>query len=156
MVSKVPKHLLPEMILKFPFLRNITLCRHWHLQAVKRFARLSTITNYAPDKIILSEGQAVEDFFIIFQGDARVTTGKRQLAVIHSGEFFGEIGFMQNSMPNASVTARSGTRCLSIPRTELLKFVTHNYSVALELERVSSKRLGRPLFPLKPGDFRGI
>jgi len=26
--------------------------------------------------------------------------------------------------------------------------------VALEIERVSSERLGRPLFPLKVGDFR--
>ena len=27
---------------------------------------------------------------------------------------------------------------------------------ALELERVSSKRLGRPIFPLTPGNFRSI
>jgi hypothetical protein len=37
-----------------------------------------------------------------------------------------------------------------------MRFVTHNYTVALELERVSSKRLGRPIFPLRQGDFRSI
>jgi hypothetical protein len=63
---------------------------------------------------------------------------------------------MQNSSPNSSVTANNGTRCLTIPRVEMLRFVTHNYTVALEIERVSSKRLGRPLFPLKIGDFRAI
>jgi CRP-like cAMP-binding protein len=155
-VRRVPQALLTDMLLKLPFLRQISLCRNWHLQAIKRFARLSTITAYDPEETILSEGQAVEDFFIIFQGDAQVNQGNRQLAVVHSGEFFGEIGLMQNSSPSASVTARNGTRCLSISRTELLRFVTHNYTVALELERVSSERLGRPLFPLKPGDFRGI
>ena len=67
-----------------------------------------------------------------------------------------EIGLLQNSGPNASVTAHQNTRCLSIPRTELLRFVTHNYTVALELERVSSQRLGRPIFPLRQGDFRTI
>lgn len=76
--------------------------------------------------------------------------------MIHAGEFFGEIGLMQNSSPNATVTANEGTRCLRIPRIELLRFVTHNYAVALEIERVSSKRLGRPLFPLRSGDFRSI
>jgi hypothetical protein len=60
---------------------------------------------------------------------------------------------MQNSCPNASVIANNGTRCLRIPRTELLRFVTHNYTVALEIERMSSERLGRPLFPLSLGDF---
>jgi CRP-like cAMP-binding protein len=103
--------------------------------------------------VILSEGQTVEDFFIIFQGTARVTQKARSIAVIRAGEFFGEIGLMQNSSPNATVTAYQGTRCLSIPRIELLRFVTHNYTVALEIERVSSERLGRPLFPLDEGDF---
>jgi len=139
-----------------PFLRRISLCQNWHLQAINRFARLSTIIGYPPGSVVLSEGQTVEDFFIIFQGNARVTQKTRQVAVIRAGEFFGEIGLMQNSSPNATVTAYQGTRCLSIPRIELLRFVTHNYTVALEIERVSSERLGRPLFPLDQGDFSAI
>jgi CRP-like cAMP-binding protein len=106
--------------------------------------------------IILSEGQTVEDFFVIFEGNARVSRDGSALATIHAGDFFGEIGLMQNSSPNASVTAQHRTRCLRIPRVELLRFVTHNYTVALELERVSSERLGRPLFPLRIGDFKTI
>lgn len=155
-VQKVAQSTLADSLLKAPFLRQIPLCRNWHIQAVNRFARLSTISNYAPEDMILSEGQTVEEFFVIFQGDAKVSSRERQLAVIHAGEFFGEIGLMQNSAPNASVTALLGTRCLRIPRTELLRFVTHNYTVALELERVSSERLGRPIFPLKLGDFRTL
>jgi CRP-like cAMP-binding protein len=153
-VQLVPQSTLTDMLLKVPFLRRISLCRNWHLQAINRFARLSSITDYPPGTIILSEGLTVEDFFIIFQGDARVIRSGRQLALIRASEFFGEIGLMQNSAPNASVVANQGTRCLRIPRTELLRFVTHNYTVALEIERVSSERLGRPLFPLRPGDFR--
>jgi CRP-like cAMP-binding protein len=155
-VQRLPQTTLSDTLLKLPFLRRIALCRNWHLQAINRFARLSSITSFPTGEIILSEGQTVEDFFIIFQGDARVVRNERQLAIIHSGEFFGEIGLMQNSSPNASVIANNGTRCLSIARTELLRFVTHNYTVALEIERVSSERLGRPLFPLKSGDFRSI
>ena len=155
-VRKMPQATLTDMLLKMPFLRRIPLCQNWHLQAVNRFARLSTIVGFPPGAVILSEGQAVEDFFIIFQGTARVTQKGRQLSVIRSGEFFGEIGLMQNSSPNATVIAYQGTRCLSIPRIELLRFVTHNYTVALEIERVSSERLGRPLFPLDQGDFSTI
>ena len=153
-VNRVSQEALTDTLLKLPFLRRISLCQNWHLQAIGRFARLSTISSFMPGEVILSEGRTVEEFFVIFQGDAKVSRQGKPLATIGAGEFFGEIGLMQNSSPNASVAAHSGTRCLSIPRTELLRFVTHNYTVALELERVSSERLGRPLFPLKVGDFR--
>ncbi|HEY4989186.1 MAG TPA: cyclic nucleotide-binding domain-containing protein, partial [Opitutaceae bacterium] len=155
-VRRVPQSTLTDMLLKAPFLRRISLCQNWHLQAINRFARLSSITSYEQGAAILSEGQTVEEFFVIFQGDAHVTKESQKMATIRSGEFFGEIGLMQNSSPNASVSANRDTRCLSIPRTELLRFVTHNYTVALELERVSSERLGRPIFPLRRGDFRSI
>jgi CRP-like cAMP-binding protein len=153
-LNSVPQTTLVDAVLKRPFLRRISLCRNWHLQAVNRFARLSSIADYKQDDAILSEGQTVEDFFVIFEGDAKVSREGRGLATIYGGDFFGEIGLMQNSSPNASVTAHHRTRCLRIPRVELLRFVTHNYTVALEIERVSSERLGRPLFPLKVGDFR--
>jgi hypothetical protein len=155
-VAKISQAALTDAILKVPFLRRIPLCQHWHQQAISRFALLSNIMSYPEGERILSEGRTVEEFYVIFQGDARVSRKDRQLATITAGEFFGEIGLMQNSLPSASVTARHDTRCLSIPRTELLRFVTHNYAVALELERVSSQRLGRPIFPLKAGDFRSI
>jgi CRP-like cAMP-binding protein len=155
-VRRVPQSTITDMVLKAPFLRRIPLCQNWHRQAIDRFARLSSIAAYEPGAAILSEGQTVEVFFVIFQGDAKVFQGSRKVATIRSGEFFGEIGLMQNSSPNASVTAHDDTRCLIIPRMELLRFVTHNYTVALELERVSSKRLGRPIFPLRTGDFRSI
>jgi len=155
-VRNVPQTTLTDMALKAPFLRRIPLCQNWHRQAIDRFARLSSITAYEEGDSILSEGQTVEVFLVIFQGDARVSRGSQLLATIRAGEFFGEIGLMQNSAPSASVSALHDTRCLSIPRMELLRFVTHNYTVALELERVSSKRLGRPIFPLRQGDFRSI
>jgi CRP-like cAMP-binding protein len=72
---------------------------------------------------------------------------------VRGGDFFGEIGLLQNSYPTARVAANDGARSLCIRRKEFLRFVAHNYSVALELERVSSKRLGRPIFPLSRGNF---
>jgi len=39
--TSVPQATLVDAVLKRPFLRRISLCRNWHLQAVNRFARLS-------------------------------------------------------------------------------------------------------------------
>jgi CRP-like cAMP-binding protein len=153
-IPRITRTALADTILKLPFLRRIPLCQNWHFQAIERFAHLSTITDYASGSIIFPENEFNEYFFIIFEKDALVTRNGKRLAVIHAGDFFGEIGLLQNSASSAQVSAKEDMRCLSISRVEFLRFVTHNHTVALELERVSSKRLGRPIFPLKKGNFR--
>jgi CRP-like cAMP-binding protein len=153
-ISRMLRATLTNTILKLPFLRRISLCKHWHLQAIERFAHLSTIIDFPDGAVIFPEDQFNQEFFIIFERDALVSRNSRRLAVIHAGDFFGEIGLLQNSVSNARVSAKQGTRCLTISRIEFLRFVTHNYTVALELERVSSRRLGRPIFPLQKGNFR--
>lgn len=143
-----------NMVLKVPFLRGIPLCKNWHLKAVERFAHLSTLVEYPDGAVVFTESQMIERFFIIFEGDAVVSRDKKQIAILRVGEFFGEIGLLQNTSANAAIVARHNLRCLEIPRAEFLRFVTHNYSVALELERVSSERLGRPIYPVRQRDLR--
>ena len=153
-VGRMPRGVLSTTILKLPFLRQISLCQNWHFQAVERFAALSTITDVAAGSVIFPENQFNQDFFVIFENAAQVTRRGQHVATIQAGDFFGEIGLLQNSPATAQVSAQQEARCLSIDRLEFLRFVTHNHSVALELERVSSKRLGHPIFPLQKGNFR--
>lgn len=153
-IDRVPENTLTNLLLKLPFLRRIGLCRNWHHQAIERFAHLSRITECGGDGVIVQEGEFNQHFYIIFEQDAIVARGGKRVAIIQAGEFFGEIGLLQNSGSTAGVTARHGTRCLCIPRQDFLRFVTHNHTVALELESVSSSRLGRAIFPLQSGNFR--
>jgi CRP-like cAMP-binding protein len=153
-VQRVGAVTLHNIILKLPFLRSISLCENWHQQAIERFATLSNVVAEPDGDVIFVEGLIADRFFIIFEGEAVVSRAGKRLAVVRAGEFFGEIGMMQMSPASATITTRGETRCLAIARQEFMRFVTHNYSVALEIERVSSRRLRHPLFPLTPGDFR--
>ena len=155
-LSRVQPDNLVSQVLKIPFLKRIKLCQNWHRQAINRFAELSRVKDYAENEAIIHNGSFSDSFYVILEGDAFVMIGGKRVAVIHPGGYFGEIGLLQNSNATAKVVAQVGTRCLSIPRVDFLRFVAHNYSVALELERVSSKRLGRPIFPLSPGNFRQL
>lgn len=147
---------LANHVQKAPFLARISLCQNWHRLAIQRFAELSRIKNYTRDEAILNEGFFSEDFFVMFEGGARIIRQGRLRGAVRGGDFFGEIGLLQNSSATSQVVANVGARSLCIRRKEFLRFVAHNYSVALELERVSSLRLGRPIFPLSPGNFRTI
>ena len=153
-ISRMQRSALANNVLKLPFLRQISLCQNWHFQAIERFATLSVITEFAAGSVIFSENHFNQEFYVIFENVAEVSHNGKKIGTIHGGDFFGEIGLLQNSPAAAQVSVRQPTRCLSIDRLEFLRFVTHNYTVALELERVSSQRLGYPIFPLKKGNFR--
>ena len=155
-VSRIPAPTLINQVLKLPFLARIGLCQNWHIQAIQRCAELSRIVNYKENDVILQNGFYSDSFFIMFEGEAKISSRGKVRGLIRGGDFFGEIGLLQNSNATAQVTAGPGTRCLCIPRREFLRFVAHNYTVALELERVSSIRLGYPIFPLSQGNFQMI
>jgi CRP-like cAMP-binding protein len=145
---------ITNLVQKLPFLARIGLCQNWHLQAIQRFAELSQIKDYADNEVILQEGVFNDNFFVMLEGEARITQRGHLRGRTSRGAFFGEIGLLQNSNATAQVTALGSARCMCIRRKEFLRFVAHNYSVAIELERVSSARLGRPIFPLSPGNFQ--
>lgn len=155
-IPRVPAVVLASQVQKVPFLMRIGLCQNWHKQAVQRFAELSRVRDYNAGEVILERGFFSESFFIVFEGEADVMVGGRAVAHIGTSSYFGEIGLLQNSNATARVQARAGARCLCIPRKEFLRFVAHNHTVSLELERVSSRRLGRPIFPLSKGNFKQL
>jgi len=155
-VSQIPSIAVTSQVQKLPFLARIKLCENWHSQAIQRCAELARIVNYKENDVILQNGFYSDSFFIMFEGEAKISSRGKVRGTIRGGDFFGEIGLLQNSNTTAQVTAGPGTRCLCIPRREFLRFVAHNYTVALELERVSSLRLGYPIFPLSQGNFQSI
>lgn len=155
-LPRVPPVVLASQVQKIPFLLRTALCRNWHKQAIQRFAELSRLRDYREGEVILEHGFYSDSFYIMFESEADIITGGRRVATIGSSSYFGEIGLLQNSNATARVQARDGARCLCIPRKEFLRFVAHNHTVGLELERVSAKRLGRPIFPLSAGNFKQL
>lgn len=154
--AKFAPAVVANFVQKLPFLARLSLCQYWHMQSIQRFAELTRVANFADGEVILRQGCYSDSFYIVLEGFARIVIKGKQVGVIEAGNFFGEIGLLQNSSATAQVVAGPATRCLAISRNEFLRFVTHNYAVALRLERVSSQRLGHPIFPLSPGNFRMI
>jgi CRP-like cAMP-binding protein len=147
--EKLSAQAVYDLTHKFAFLRRLTLCAHWDPPAVARFSRLAQLACYADGERILAKGEDTKWFYIVYDGVAQVRQGPKLLRRLKSGHFFGEISLLQNSAANADVIAQGSMRCLQIDRKSFLRFMTHNHHVALALERISSRRLGHPIFPLK-------
>ena len=136
-----------------PFLRSNQLCQHWHPQAINRFATITRVATFPSGGYVLSEDHDSQGLFFIYEGEALVERHKRRVSRLGIGDFIGEIGLLQNSAATASVVADGPLTCLTIDKTYFFRFLTQNYEVALEVERLSSQRLGRPVFPLRADSF---
>ena len=147
-LEHMPTHKVEEIIQKRAFLHRIPLCSEWSDDAVNRLAQLSVLNNYPIGDTVLPAGMFNQFFYIVYDGLLHVERDGKRLARLGIGDFFGEISIMQNSVSVADVVAHNETRCISIYRNEFLRFLGEDYAIALYFERISSRRLKHPIFPL--------
>ncbi|HTJ77502.1 MAG TPA: cyclic nucleotide-binding domain-containing protein [Rariglobus sp.] len=152
-IDKMGAALVYDLTHKHAFLQRLPLCTHWYGHALGRFARLSKVVDFKEGEQIVTAKSDARAFFIVYEGRALVMRNGRKVGLLNPGDYFGEIGLLQNSSAVADVLAMTDMRCLQIGKAEFLRFVAHNHHVALQLERVSSKRLRHPIFPMEPTSF---
>jgi CRP-like cAMP-binding protein len=149
--EKLGATVIEDLTFKLAFLRRLQVCAHWEPGSIARFARATQLVAYDDSETLVREGQEPRWFYIVFDGAAQVRQAGKLLGRLQAGDFFGEISLLQNSAAAADVVAQGALRCLQVDRRDFLRFVARDYRAALTLERVSSARLGHPIFPLREG-----
>ena len=72
-------------------------------------------------KVLVREGDFSYDLFVIEDGTAEVTRGGDHVADLGPGDVFGEIGVLTDAQRNATVTASSEVRLLTLNHWDLDK-----------------------------------
>lgn len=102
-----------------------------HLRAVPLFANCSNadLTAIAaavdeievePGRILITEGEAGKEAFIIVSGEATVSRDGQVVATLHPGAPFGEMALVDRSPRNATVTAATPLRLLVLGQREFV------------------------------------
>jgi len=152
-INKLGRNAVYEATQKQVFLRRLSLCSGWKAHIVQRFAQISQVVHYRPGELIIQMGQESRAFYVLFEGEAKVMRAGKKIGRIRPGGYIGEIGILQNSETTADVEAVDDCLCFIVNRSEFLRFISHNYTVALQIEGIASARLGRSLYPLDPFSF---
>ncbi|HLZ29408.1 MAG TPA: cyclic nucleotide-binding domain-containing protein [Chloroflexota bacterium] len=111
-----------------------------------RLERVAHRRHYDPGAVIVQEGQGGIAFFVVINGQARVTrTGSDgqpvELRSIGPGGVFGEMALFSDRPRTATVTAVEPTECLALHRLEFLDELRRSPEVALRLLDTLAVRL---------------
>ena len=115
------------------------------LQAVARNAELLEVE---AGKVVVTEGAAGSEFYVILDGRARVERHGRQVALLGPGGFFGDLALLDRAPRNASVIAET--------RLELAKVGQRAFDNLLDVPGFSKKLLAGLARRLREQDARGV
>jgi CRP-like cAMP-binding protein len=152
-LTKLSKREVLDIIQKVAFLHRVPLSANWSPYAMFSFARRCSFQTCAENEVLIEENQDNQFFFVLYEGVLAVCKNGHEIARLHAGDFFGEIGALQNSVASATIRAVGPARCLVMSKREFLQFLVNDFCIGLQFEAISSKRLGHPLFPLPESAF---
>jgi eukaryotic-like serine/threonine-protein kinase len=96
-----------------PFFENFTR------DQVKEILMASNLVKVRKERVVVSEGEIDDSFYIILSGKAAVKKGGRIIAVIARGECFGEMSYLSGQTRAATVVAISDCIMMRISATLL-------------------------------------
>ena len=104
-------------------------------------ARVTEDVEVPAGKVLCSEGAIGQEFFVIIEGEATVTRGRRHLADHRSGDFFGEISLLENVPRTATVTAKTPVRCFVITRQNFRRLLNDTPRIERKVLRALARRV---------------
>ncbi|MGH2783720.1 MAG: cyclic nucleotide-binding domain-containing protein [Actinomycetota bacterium] len=96
---------------------------------------------FQPEDIIVTEGETGVGFHLILSGRAKVLAGKKVIANLGPGDFFGELSLIDRGPRTATVMAQTTLKTLSLVSWEFLPLLDRNPRIARKILVVICHRL---------------
>jgi CRP/FNR family transcriptional regulator, cyclic AMP receptor protein len=93
-----------------------------------------------PGRHLVRQGDFAYEFFAIEEGTAEVRRGDQYLAELGPGDFFGEMGLIEDAVRNASVTAASPMRVLVLTGSAFRHIDREHPEVATQIRKAIEER----------------
>ena len=128
-------------------LSEIPLFTGFSKRHLRRLAEQAEVVRYSPGRPIVDEGQAGEAMFVVLSGSAKVVRGRRTVARMIPGDFFGELSTLDGGPRSASIVAETHVEVLRLFRHTLLEMLRSEPSLVLRM----LEGLARRMRHLQPG-----
>jgi CRP-like cAMP-binding protein len=99
---------------KLELLKRVPLFAELSKRDLEEVAKIADELDFKEGKNLTTEGAAGREFFVIVEGTAEVSRGRRKLRTLSDGDFFGEISLITKLPRTATVTTVSPLRALVV------------------------------------------
>ena len=103
-------------------------------------SRIDEVT-LKPDQTVIREGQPTDAFFILISGNVNVTRSGKPAARLGPGEFFGEIGMLDQGPATATVITDSPVDAMVLSHAQFRDAIKGNDGLAMQVIAAMAQRL---------------
>lgn len=100
---------------------------------------------YSDGEIIVRQGDVGDCMYVVQAGEVEVVqftgAGDQQLAILHAGDFFGEMAVFEKEVRSATVRARGAARVLKVDKVTLLRRIHEDPLLAVNMVQTMSHRI---------------
>ena len=122
-------------------LRRVPLFSDLEKRELDELAASLKERTFRAGETVAQEGQGGVGFFVIEDGEARVSVRGEERRRLGPGDYFGEVALIAETDRTATIVADTELRCLGMTFWDFRPFVEGNGKVAWKMLQVLAKRL---------------
>lgn len=126
---------------KVDALRQCSLFSELSKDELQELAKNTEDLEVEAGKVLCREGEPAQEFFVIIEGEADATRDGQRLGTMGKGDFFGEIGLIEDIPRTATVTATTPLRFFVLTRQSFWGMLDRMPGVERKILRALAKRL---------------
>ena len=134
MRNRIPKQQI-EMLGAVPLFSS---CSHSELRAI---AQLGTPVEIPQGEVLIAQGTAGREFFLVLSGVASCRIGRRQVAQFTQGGYFGELALLHGGVRTADVAAETDMEVLVFDAREFRSMLSTTPSIGVKMLAHLAERL---------------
>jgi CRP/FNR family cyclic AMP-dependent transcriptional regulator len=108
---------------------------------LKGLANLAGERQLGEGSLLAEEGKPGDNFFVLVEGMARVVRGKKTVAQLRPGDWFGEISLIDGGPRTASVVAETPVEVMILSRKPFTSMLQREPSIVLKMLEELARRL---------------
>ena len=130
----------------FDILKDIYLFENLNETEVEKILTIAETRTEKKDSVLFREGDSSDTLYIIVEGMVRMSKqveniGEEALSILEKGDYFGEMGLIDNSPRSTDAIIHEDCKLLAIKRSSFLAFMEENHEIAYKILLTFLKRL---------------
>lgn len=126
---------------KVELLKNVDLFAQCSAKELQQIAQLADEVEVQPGYVLTREGRPGREFFVVADGEAKVTIKNKKVATIGPGSFLGEMSLLDMGPRVATATATSPMKLFVLDARGFSTFLDKAPSAARNIMRGIASRL---------------